>query len=273
MTIHVFELGGTYAIFGFRLPVVVGDPATNWLNLGLNDNLQWHWVDYPASVPFAESRAIGAANLVNAINTYATDEPFVLVGYSQGAWICSTVYNRIRSGDLSDRNDDLLLGVAFGNPMREAGHMFPGGPFVPGHGINDDRLVGSETRWWEFANPGDIICTTDDSTEGLWKTTIFAALDSDYVGTVESLLAIIAANPNLLLAVVELGNAIVDALWGALVPNAPHASYPITRPIPGDSRTTERIVLDHLNSLAPAAADSPQPLMVPTPVVTGWFSR
>src|SRR5581483_3510291 len=125
----------------------------------------------------------GITNLTRLIKS--NPGKFFLGGVSQGAYVISEVYKKILSptGELHDRASDLLGGFAFGNPEREAGHTFPGCPDPGGHGIAtpDARLVGSETKWWEFAatksinspESPDIIAICGDDVTGSLAQEIF----------------------------------------------------------------------------------------------------
>ncbi|MBY0442025.1 MAG: PE-PPE domain-containing protein [Mycobacteriaceae bacterium] len=272
MTITVYELGGTHRISFFDLGGTP-TPATSYFNLGLNSNFRWQWVEYPAqALPMGPSVASGKANLISAIN--ATPGQFVLLGTSQGAIVTSQVYNEIRFGSLASRRSDFLYGATFGNPMRQRGHTFPGCPDPGGHGIFGTRLADTEELWWDFATPGDPACTTGDDLTGLWATALFDAVYTNYDGTAETLLEMVIAHPNPLLNVQQILSVIVNLFYGVFAPDAPHQSYGTVSPLPGDTRPSMRIALDHINSLAPESAPAAvvPPWFTGAPVsVTGWW--
>jgi hypothetical protein len=154
-----------------------GYPARVAQQLVAHDPVLWNWVpiDYPASgYPIGPSVDDGAGKLIAYIN--ATPGPFVLSGLSQGAMVCSKVYNEIRYGSLRHRRADFVAGVMFGSPAREPGHTInlPGATDPGGGGIQRFYLRQSygsqwgvlsdcEDLWWEFANPGDPACTQPDN--------------------------------------------------------------------------------------------------------------
>jgi hypothetical protein len=156
-----------------------------WNGLPANDPFPWllnpslyqaYKIDYPAAALFmGDSMDHGKANVIAAIE--ASNGPFCLGGYSQGAAVMSLVYQEIVSGSLQHRRKDFLGGVTFGNPMREVNHTWPGSTWsgswdvasstTGGHGCFPSRLSGTEDLWWDFTNVDDIISATGDSTEGL----------------------------------------------------------------------------------------------------------
>jgi hypothetical protein len=97
----------------------------------------------------------GVDNLTALIEQLPPGRKFAMAGTSQGAIVVSKVYEEIRSGALSDRDDDLLAVVVFGNPRRYPGWSIPGGS-APG-GANSRGALGSDimaqpdSRWWDLS--------------------------------------------------------------------------------------------------------------------------
>lgn len=80
MTIQVYEMGGTGAIFGYTIgwpptvapsdPYLVITDPNDWLNHNLNKNFQWADVWYPANAfPMEPSITAGLTYLNSAIQT------------------------------------------------------------------------------------------------------------------------------------------------------------------------------------------------------------
>ena len=150
-------------------------------------------VPYPASGIFiGPSIEIGVEWIIADILTRPVGTPFAMGGYSQGAAVMSRIYNECRQGRLVDRRHDLRAMVTFGNPMREAGHTFPGSSgysgacdipndTTQGHGTFPSlesmnvfepyvsrfaRLQNTESFVWEFTMPNEVIGGVGDSQNG-----------------------------------------------------------------------------------------------------------
>ena len=159
-TIDVFEVAGTLGGYQSSASQRVSDPTADWLGTGLAGNANFNHipVDYPAAVyPMGPSINTGVKNLTAAINSAAN--PFILVGTSQGACVIADVYDQLRSGNLTSHRSNLLAGITFGNPRRQAGHSFTGGTDPGGVGADKKPLADTEDLWWDFAVPGDPIST------------------------------------------------------------------------------------------------------------------
>jgi len=113
---------------------------------------------------------------------------FVLVGYSQGAAVCSQVLNSLQAGDLKPQNPRLLAGTMFGNPCRQQGSVAPGQRDPGGHGILSSYLVAdTPSFWWEFANGGDAATSIRDDALGsaiqLMANSVFSGYNGGDLGS------------------------------------------------------------------------------------------
>jgi hypothetical protein len=152
----------------------------------LNVNAQmFTWKPQSWGAPFiyppAAAASAAVANLTATIT--ATPGKFVLIGHGLGAEVMSVVGQSIWSpyGTMKARVNDLLAGVTFGNPMRQAGHTIGlAGAIDPGGaGINDNQpgvpavLTNTPTIWWDFAQPDDIVCCCDPDDDDSHRTYCF----------------------------------------------------------------------------------------------------
>jgi hypothetical protein len=217
-------------------------------------------VPYPACVPFNASYKAGAATLVNMINQ--TPGKFAMVGTSQGAMVISSVYDTIRNGALSARNNDFLQGITYGNPCRKAGSIAPGCVDPGGHGINVDSWLqsGVDSRWWDFANPGDpAACNgagpwtvngiTYDyrGSTGTWTASLFAEMCKNFNGDLAALIAGLTNPPPNIAALAIL---LFQTLTGVTV--GPHTTYGQTKPIAGNPSTCAELAAQQLMTIAAA---------------------
>lgn len=252
--ITVYELQGTGTLFdvGGTAMLAFG-AATTFFQANLDPaKFTYVNVSYPASAfPMNQSIDAGVTNLTNAIN--GTAGQFILIGWSQGAIVISNVYDQIRSGSLTGRNADFLGAVTFGNPRRENGHTFPGCPNPGGNGIAyTNTLTGTETRWHDFANPGDTAtCNDNNTTDGQLATSLFSLVNEGWDGT-QSVLTDLLTSP--VWTVIDTFNTVKNIFWD--VTSGPHTQYGTTTPLsPGDTRTCVQIALDYINLLTtPIAA-------------------
>ena len=181
---------------GSTVETLIGAPtglADVMVGLGVEASL-WNWrpIHYRGDTMTGDAffhmdrtAADGTQKMMAAIE--ATPGAFALSGLSQGAIVCSNVYDAIRTGDLQHRQADFLGGVMFGNPRRQTGFTIPGG-FDPGsgthHGIMRDSLLVNcnPNLWWEFVNTGDLVADVDDSATGLAKSEMFEFMLGNYGG-------------------------------------------------------------------------------------------
>lgn len=244
-------------------PGMVAD--TSWVNV--NRSI-WdvQAVLYPAAlIPMSQSIARGKAALIEAIESRSG--PFALAGTSQGALIASLVYKEVRSGSLQHRRRDLIAGTMFGNPFREQGVTFPGGPDPSAwndpddpvsHGIfaYEHRLQDTESFWWEFANPGDPVATSsnDNMGEQLAFIVDLVMLQSF---NVNSLFQILLQVFDLPASIDELLDTyrVVQSLTNPNYEN-PHTAYNTLPAYEGATQTASQIATNYLNQIGAQWQDS-----------------
>jgi hypothetical protein len=232
---------------------------------------------------FGNSVAQGVAAVKAVIA--ATPGKIVLTGVSQGAQIMATVYRDLKD---TPRGADFVGIYLVGNPLRQAGRAFPGAnPIPPGHGVAPAqyRLTNTPDLIWEFANPGDPVCTIGDDAFGLGLQAAFGEVlqgvkpaSNDLFSTLTSTLGFITQ-----IALQTKGKGVIPGVNfnfpGVTIPflgtvyvipgvyNAitqpqsflnKHQYYEAFKPIAGDPRSGRQIICDHLNLvIAPQHASAP----------------
>lgn len=144
-------------------------------------------------VSVVDQLSIGIDNVIDALEAFPVGTKFAICGMSMGAEVASEVLKETRPGGrIADRSADLIAGVTFGNPERQAGHTIPGGIDPGGHGVRGPsaRLTDTPALWWDFANGGaykDFVTVTGDDEAGLLLTGIFDA-SYDLAGGLDEML-------------------------------------------------------------------------------------
>lgn len=239
-------MGTLFTVQGTGVDMWTGYPADTARQL--TDVWRWQPVgNYPASVfPMNTSVAQGRAELVRLIR--ATPGAFALAGYSQGAIVTSQVYKHDLAdpaGVLHDRLSDVVSGVTWGNPMREAGHTFPGDFHRPtGRGIAGDRLAGTPRWWRDYAHKGDIYTDTPNDDTGQVQTFIYNVVMANWAGSPDSIAAQVSQVTGASLGeTLVVTRAVLDGLGFVLAtpPTAQHINYDITPAV------------EYLRSVAPVA--------------------
>jgi hypothetical protein len=228
-------------------------------------------VDYPAATfPMQPSIDAGGAELTRLMasgtlgDLYLPDHDAILVGYSQGAIVTSDVLDVYRAGKLTGFNGQIVAGVTWGNPRREAGHTidYPGAIDPGGHGIVTPNLVDTPAWWWDFADgkamvnsPGNDLYTTCGAgesaaavadQEAIWKivateTIVGAGSLTDEIWTIAKSLGL---NFTLDLGAIE---AALGALNFFVTEGiTPHTSYQFVQPVPGHDRDCWGMAFDYL---------------------------
>ncbi|MEU8898078.1 PE-PPE domain-containing protein [Nocardia sp. NPDC048505] len=145
--IDVLIVGGTWAPHGH--------PVTDAFAQALDPSrFTTRMVPYPADygrrTTFADSRAAGAAALVEAV--HHTGNRVILAGYSQGAVIAGDLAAEIGSGLRPEM--EVLACALIADPLRPAGaHLEPD---PGGYGIAGERTIANVPTFWAAA-PGDPI--------------------------------------------------------------------------------------------------------------------
>lgn len=178
-------------------------------------------------------------------NINANSGQFALVGTSQGAMIMSLIFKKLMSGEINRLSD--CVGVfLLGNPLRQAGRAFPGATSIPpGHGIAPAsmRLTNTTSLVWEFANPGDPVCTNGDDLVSQAREGAFMNLLTSWDGKLDSLDDVVAIANDIVnffsfTVTTGVGMALYHNVYG-------QANY---YPIAGDSRNAFQIIIDQLNT-------------------------
>lgn len=88
--------------------------------------------------------------------------PYAGIAYSMGAIVWMQVLMRILYGDLQQFKHTYMGSVAYGNPMREENHTFPGGIPVDGEGIVTPTAHDTPDAHWDFTSQAGMIGATGD---------------------------------------------------------------------------------------------------------------
>lgn len=130
------------------------------------------WVGYDSAygplpiivgVSYASSVHRGVTALLDAIR--ADDRPVLLIGYSQGAAVITTLLQLLAQGHWPELVDRIVGSVHLANPLRQPGRTVNG--FTPGYGIalpannNLPAVFGDIAPVAEIAHPDDAIASAD----------------------------------------------------------------------------------------------------------------
>lgn len=169
----VLAVGGT----GESWP---GDTRTDvagmlrYITRELDYRFESRWVGYDSAygmlpalvgVSYASSVHRGVTALLAAIR--ADDRPVVLIGYSQGAAVSTTLLQLLAQGHWPDVVERIVGTVHLANPLRQPGICLNGG--VPGYGIALRYIDGVSpiagayniVPVAEIAHPDDVIASAD----------------------------------------------------------------------------------------------------------------
>lgn len=173
-----------FTVCGTGVPWWIGPDAD--VARAVEGRWKWQPVGYPAQ-PFPMNPSVQAGRLElirlfelhrNRIEKYGAG----LIGFSQGAVvICETWLDDIaaENGRLRWAKSSMLKAATFGNPMRQAGKVWPDNGAAPAsptsRGIADRLMVNTPTWWKDFAHKGDIY-TEVEGDAGEFKTAIYKVI-------------------------------------------------------------------------------------------------
>lgn len=264
MTVTVFMCDGTHNLldWGGRSLIPLADNpliGTTLPPLINTDHFTLQTITWPdAGFPMEDSINTGVSTLSAAIGALDGGD-FILVGYSQGAAICSLVLQAMQSGSFTSYLSQCIGAVMFGNICRQQGQVAPVQTDPGGHGLWANHLLTSTPPWWwEFAIPLDAATTIPDTLFGVDLGTIFEAIIGSYPGS-QNLMTFIHDNLNnrvrIDLLALEQITDFLSALAG-LKPAPPgmvnlvaHGLYYNTAP-PGNTLSCAQLAADYINGLA-----------------------
>jgi len=203
----------------------------------VEDKYYWQPIGYDSKpIPMAPGVAQARAELGVQLDKHPGEWNMVI--YSEGALAGSKFFKYDvlpLSSPYHHRLVDLRKVVAFGNPYRENNVVWDvdGNPARPGtQGISDDRLVNTPTYWKEIAHHGDIYAENEVSNAGEFKTSIYKAVQGQFVGGPDSLLhQIIELVGNPFGEGWAAAMAIISGIKFAAAGTGPHVNYPVQQAI------------------------------------------
>ena len=253
--ITVFEVPGTSvqnSITGQTNYVTPEEIAKGAFYQGLDpDVFNYVFVQGHSNVikPMGPSITKGVQILTDYINDRTvTPSKYAIIGTSQGALIGSQVVKKLMSGEIN-RLSDCLGAFFIGNPAREQGRAFPGATSTPGgHGVATSayRLTNTPSWVWEFANPGDPVCTNDTNTLiGQLREQSFTNLLTSWDGNFDSLSDVFDIAKDIVdMFTFGVGTGIDMGFYHV------DSAYAQLKPIAGDNRNLYQITIDYLNKVA-----------------------
>jgi hypothetical protein len=213
-------------------------------------------ISYPNTFPIIDALNVGANNLAVAIANCVGQ--FILVGYSQGAAICSMALQQMQRGGLVNQASNCIGAVMFGNPARQMGAIAPGQTDPGGHGIWGANLItATPAYWYEFALPGDIVADVPNNTYGQNIQSIFSVLLNKYLGTGNFVQFVLNNLSNgIQIAPSQLGQLVLLlAYLNGTIPTpagqlsfSAHGKYHNTAP-PGATVTCAQLAADYINTV------------------------
>ncbi len=188
---------------------------------------------------------------------------FMLCGYSEGTLATGEILDRMgvtqSAGpkDLAYLKPLFLGGCSFGDVRREAHHTLGKIPFHTnpptdpgGVGVVTPNLVGTPDNWWSFANPGDFYTACTATGVALEDIRAIMEIVMNWTsGLFDLIVRIVETVAEL--QILGMAEAIYYAvIFFGVKHLAPHITYEITHPVPGDPSTCINWGVYHLNRLA-----------------------
>jgi len=172
-------------VAGTGVPWWVGPDADT--ARALEDRYLWQPIGYPAqAVPMGPSIRRGRDELAAQMYRHRdriTRHGAALAGYSQGALVISESWTHeisSPSGRLHWAAGAIAKTVTWGNPMREAGSVWPdagGAPSPPrNRGVTPELMTGTPTWWRDYAHRGDLYTDSPPDESGENRTAIWQVI-------------------------------------------------------------------------------------------------
>ncbi|AMS01733.1 endolysin [Mycobacterium phage Brocalys] len=205
----------------------------------VEDKYLWQPIGYPAA-PFPMGKSISAAiaeahNQANRHRERIETHGAVLAGYSQGAVVASELWmNHIapEGGSLHWMKPHVHKAVTWGNPNREAGHVWPDyGPSpmasLASQGVATNGMRDTPPWWRDYAHQGDLYAAADPGDSQEIKQAIWQIVrDIDLFTGPDSLLAqIVELSRDPLPETIAIAKAILDAGMFFAKRTGPHVNY------------------------------------------------
>ncbi len=207
----------------------------------------WQPVGYPAA-PFPMGKSIAAAHGECHVQFNRADRGFehrkrieqygvVLAGYSQGAVVISELWeNDIKpaGGSLHWAKDRVLKAVAWGNPNREQGKVWPdygGSPMASysSQGVSSNGMRDTPDWWRNYAHQGDLYACAEPGDTQQDKNAIWQIVrDLNVFTGPDSLLAQVIELCELPIPrIIAAFKALIDAGMFFAKQTGPHVNYGI----------------------------------------------
>lgn len=186
--------------------------------------------------------------------------PWAMVIYSMGALVGMIVLMRVLHGDLGRFKSTYMGSAAFGNPMREEGHSFPGCMDSAGFGIAANA-TGTPDAHWDFAAAKAMPGSGGDD---LYTRLGIPGEDAQVVTNMRAVWDIVNKGNPLTLAAAVLGllaHPTFKGGWDAAIAafkaldffvvkaTGPHVRYQFTQPIANDPRDCWELAREHMADL------------------------
>jgi hypothetical protein len=235
-----------FTLCGTGVPYWVGPDAD--LARAVEDRYRWQPVAYPAA-PFPMGKSINAGKSELGVQLNRAEPGFMLrqqvekygaalAGYSQGAVITSEVWEfdiKPANGALHWVKDHVLKAVAWGNPSRELGSVWP--DFAAGQSVAPsntsgvaypaDRMKDTPEWWRNYAHKGDLYAAAEQGESGEDKTAIWRIIRGEkfFVGPDTLLEQFLEITQSPLPGAIGAFKAMLDAGMFFSKGLTPHTSY------------------------------------------------
>jgi hypothetical protein len=172
-------MGDPYAMMPADTARALGEDV-NWIPLFYNSSA------FPLGVGVKDGYAVGVQTIRNIPGT------FILDAYSEGTIIAKMLEDALLTGELSDRNDDWIASVKWGDACRELHHWYgdpkdPGGAGIsgPDNTVNTDPRIHSYVYPW---NEGDVYANCPNNATGKRMTLVYQLVIERWNGELKSLI-------------------------------------------------------------------------------------